>query len=215
MENGSLEGERKSAAGVSGVGDDGVVEMLRDGLWLLLSDIAERRDGKCRRREVAGGSDVMNGSCWLFDHRWAWAEGGGGRGGTADRATRMSRSDGLGCGQRNGRVSVDWKVSAGSFESLAGGVLDGLELAGLVDVAVLASDVAQVVAGLHFEGAVGGLESVSVGSVVIDSVNLLQDRHRSRRLLPIGVGSGYQQDGNNQHHLWIETNSINGIISDN
>jgi hypothetical protein len=44
---------------------------------------------------------------------------------------------------------------------------------------------------------------------------LLQDRHRSRRLLPIGVGSGYQQDGNNQHHLWIETNSINGIISDN
>jgi hypothetical protein len=42
---------------------------------------------------------------------------------------------------------------------------------------------------------------------------LLQDRHRSR--LPVGVGSGYQQHGNNQHHLWIETNSIKRIISDN
>ncbi len=86
---------------------------------------------------------------------------------------------------------------ASGFETDASRVFDRLELAGLVDVAVLSPNVAQVVAGLHFERSVGRLESVSVRSVVVDPVDLFQDGHRSR----LGVGVGHQQHSSNQQ-LW-------------
>ena len=150
MKYGSLERERESASGVSGVDGDIVVEMLSNGL--LLPDVAERRDGKRRCRKVSGGNNWNWSWSWLLDNCWARTEGGWSSYGTRNRATRMSRSDGLGCGQRNsgGNIS-NWNVRSLGFKPLAGSVLDSLELAGLVDVAILSSDVAKIVTGLDFK----------------------------------------------------------------
>lgn len=71
---------------------------------------------------------------------------------------------------------------------LARSVLHLAHLASIIDVAVLAVDLSVLVLGLDLEGSVSGLITIGIGSVVIVTVQLLQDRDRGSRGLRVLVG---------------------------
>lgn len=75
-----------------------------------------------------------------------------------------------------------------------------LLVAVLVDVAVLAADVAADVARLHAERAVAGLEAERVRAVVVQLVDLLQDRHRLRLLSGLHVAGRRRRRARNQRN---------------
>lgn len=62
-----------------------------------------------------------------------------------------------------------------SFEATAGSVIDGLDNAGLVQVAVFTANVAVLVAGLYLKRTISRLVAIRVGSIVVHTIDLLQD----------------------------------------
>ena len=80
------------------------------------------------------------------------------------------------------------KLTLGLESSLlAGSVLDLPHFSLVVHVAVLSVDLSVRVLGLDLERSVGSLEAKGVGTVVIVTVDLLQDGHRGRCGLLRGV----------------------------
>ena len=88
------------------------------------------------------------------------------------------RLKGRGAGGRGGRGAHS---VGGESGSVVGGVLHNDNVAQVVQVAVLALDIALLVPGLQLEGSVGSFIADSVCSVLVDLVDLLEDDGRVLR----------------------------------
>lgn len=173
------------------------------GRWSRLAKLVTRRkrDGRSgqergqrvdRLKLGADGSRKWHGcrrTNWC-DRNWSrgasWDNRNWGRSDGGTRTSRTGRCDGAsgdwssGGPRRNCLNGHIWfgDVISGGFESYSGDVIDDFEMSGLVDVAILSLHVAQVVACLHLESSIGRFESVRVGAIIVDPVDLLQDGHR-------------------------------------
>lgn len=132
-----------------------LIELLRNKLRLveLLLLVGQRRqtrhlDGRSRRQRSSGTSGLRSA------HRTNWRN----RLGSLRKWLRRNRKS----GHRLGKV-----VSLGFESRFTGLVFDRLQLATLVDVAVLALDVAISVTRLDLEGAIRRFETVSVRTIII------------------------------------------------
>ena len=76
---------------------------------------------------------------------------------------------------------------------LSGGIFDCFQLSSLVQVAVLSLDIALIVTVLHFERAISRFVTESVRSVIVNVMDLTQNRNRCSGFFLAADTGDYQQ----------------------